>query len=323
MEFPELIHDAAFEGDLARVVALIEEDADRLNAQVEGEVLLKLGGLEYDLEGCTPLMLAIAGGHNQVVERLISLGARLDLDDDADYNATHWACWFDRVEILESLMAHGAELSARARGNMTHLMVAGYQRASACTRFLLHHDPQAILLDATDDDEQTALHHVVKKWNNAAVVRLLLEAGADPTIKDCFEQTPAELAAEHGHDNYTPLLQAAEAEPQRALLLGKARALSDVAHVTRALPACLRQCLPTIRLLDNDDSNNTNDDDDDEQSETLRAVARHVAEGGLIEAHVKELLAMMLPRWAWPVVVMEDGAVAGEGQAAAGAGGGN
>lgn len=58
---------------------------------------------------------------------------------------------------------------------------------------------------------------------------MLLEAGADPTIKADNGARPFDVAAYYDREDLEELLEAAMAEPRRSRLLFKARALIDTA----------------------------------------------------------------------------------------------
>ena len=68
--------------------------------------------------------------------------------------------------------------------------------------------------------------------DRSETLRMLVQAGANSTLRSNSGKTPLGLAVECGRRAYLPLLRAAVAEPQRSRLLFKARALLDAEHAT-------------------------------------------------------------------------------------------
>jgi hypothetical protein len=92
---------------------------------------------------------------------------------------------------------------------------------------LLARGGDALELDARDQLGFTALH-LAAQGGRAEAIRLLLQAGADPSIRNNNGRTPLDVARYHGRQPCILLLEAAIA-PQYARSLLKARALLDAA----------------------------------------------------------------------------------------------
>ncbi len=118
--------------------------------------------------GVTSLKLASAEpspATHEIVRLLLDAGAMVDLADDRGFTPLHCAAGHGRVndrakDIAATLLAAGADPNARS------------------------HDPYGY----------TPLHEV----STAAMVRLLLDAGADPSIRSNAGQTPREKLIEDG-----------------------------------------------------------------------------------------------------------------------------
>jgi len=127
------------------------------------------------------LVWACKSGRLGVLARLVTAGARLDADP---YRGTPliWAAVCDRREAVEWLLDHGADINQKATfGGLSH--------------------GQGI----------TALH-MAAQYGHMAVVRLLVERGADRTIKDDLYRATAEGAAKHfGQSEVWEYLKAAGA----------------------------------------------------------------------------------------------------------------
>jgi len=99
------IHQAAYDGNAAKVARLVQKDGQRLNAGTRG--CFCLSGFKV-----TPLMYGACMGHDAVVERLLSLGADVDRRDRNGSSAAHWACSFQSPSTLALLLDAGASLNA-------------------------------------------------------------------------------------------------------------------------------------------------------------------------------------------------------------------
>ena len=227
----ERIHLAAYEGKEADVSQLVQEDGRRLNAQIQGAEVKVWG---WYVGGCTPLMLAAWKGHDTVVTRLIELGADVRLSDAQRQHAVHWACRDRRESTLGLLLDAGAALNVLNNLGWAPPTCAAcqgvYPGATDCVEVLLTRGGDALDVNSKNLGKgQTALH-VVARDGLCQTVKLLLHAGADPTIRDNDGRTPLDDARLHNRASCIALLQAAVAEPQRPRLLLKARALLDAAH---------------------------------------------------------------------------------------------
>ncbi|WP_435238893.1 ankyrin repeat domain-containing protein [Streptomyces sp. YPW6] len=93
--------------------------------------------------GDLPLCGAACGGHTEVVEALLSAGARPDLREDFGFTALRWAVGLGHAATVEALLAGGADpLLPGPRGEA--MLVLAAQRGSARTvRALLAHGAAA------------------------------------------------------------------------------------------------------------------------------------------------------------------------------------
>ena len=88
----EPIHEAAKEGDLAKIKSLIAEGSD-----------VNVG----DENGLTPLHFAAYGGYKDIAELLILKGANVNAVDKTDTTPLHWADQAGHDEVVELLIKHG------------------------------------------------------------------------------------------------------------------------------------------------------------------------------------------------------------------------
>lgn len=238
-----LLHVAAARGleyaavYLAKKIAerdALKLDADKAAADFDGEHPLDTC---YDGEalrawgvrgGDTPLVAAARSGARVVIELLIRLGARASAPTPLGVTPLHVAVEEGRVNVATLLLARGADPTARARdvdtldaariaanaglgpeGGLTPLHVA--VSASACAPDVRARLAKVLLANGADpnagayDVGRTPLHMAVGTCDEA-MVRLLLEYGADPRARSCG-QTPHDMA-----------LEIDDAAPLRALL---------------------------------------------------------------------------------------------------------
>jgi len=117
----------------------------------------------------SPLMMASIKGHTELVKLLIS--------KDADVNKTgwtplHYAASSAQKNIIEILLEHSAYIDAESPNGSTPLMMAAM-------------------------------------YGNAECVRLLLESGADPTLKNELRLSALNFAQRAGRDDSVALIEAA------------------------------------------------------------------------------------------------------------------
>ena len=152
------LHQAAFDGDDARVRALIEKGAD-VNAA---------GPREW-----TPLHFAVVAGKAEAAGLLLERGADANARGQYDLAPLHWAALEGRAELVPLLVARGARTEARNLYGMTPLMLAADERVVAA---LL---AAGASLKAVDDQGMTALHLARSK----EVGKALLDKGADLNVR--------------------------------------------------------------------------------------------------------------------------------------------
>ena len=131
--------------------------------EAEVEALIKAGA-DANLrskEGWSPLIMAAKGGHVQILQRLISLGATIN-PPDVSHTALRGAALSGRTACVKVLLEEKADPAICSVGGKTALMGAAMTG---------HYD----------------------------VVELLLTAGADQSVTNSFGETARQLAVKGGH----------------------------------------------------------------------------------------------------------------------------
>ena len=136
------------------------------------EALLVWPGVKFDQRNAhdeTPLMLAALRGNLAAVRKLVAMDADVN---KTGWTALHYAATNAHLEIMQLLLDEHAYIDAESPNGSTPLMMAA-------------------------------------QYGSAAAVRLLLEAGADPTLKNQLQLTATDFARLGGRDDSAALLAAA------------------------------------------------------------------------------------------------------------------
>ncbi|KAM9055029.1 ankyrin repeat domain-containing protein 29 isoform 1-T1 [Megaptera novaeangliae] len=154
------------------------------------ETLLKHGANIHDqlYDGATALFLAAQGGYLDVIRLLLSSGAKVN-QPRQDGTAPLWiASQMGHSEVVRVMLLRGADRDAARHDGTTALLKAANKGYNDVIKELLKFSPTlGILKNGT-----SALHVAVLSGNIKAVA-LLLEAGADPALRNKANELPAEL----------------------------------------------------------------------------------------------------------------------------------
>jgi ankyrin repeat protein len=177
-DLPPLVRAAAL-GDAGEVAELLRTGIDA--NQVTGW-------------GWSALHAAARFNHLQVVVDLLAAGANVDARDDSGFTPLLTAAEAD-APIAAALLGAGADPMAQEPGMGWRPLdrFAGYDNAPTVALLL----KAGVEVDALTSYGATALMSAAEE-DAATCVRLLLDAGADPSLT-CEGETPAELATKHGY----------------------------------------------------------------------------------------------------------------------------
>jgi ankyrin repeat protein len=221
------VADAAEQGDLEQVRALLRDGADVNAAQPDGmtalhwaatrgaddivQVVLYAGAALQSttrLGGYTALHLASRGGHAAVVERLLEHGADPNRLTTTGVTALHFAADADAADVIAVLAAHGADVDAQdGHSQRTPLMFAAARDANRAVAALLSAGADVSMQTRVKDYEE------IDRLNREeqAQRRRIREAAKEP--EDAPEEDPEEDTAVATPPQAEPTAQAAAADP--------------------------------------------------------------------------------------------------------------
>ena len=151
-------------------------------------------------DGGTPLHMAAVAGSKEIVEFLIAKGANVNARSDLGVTPLHSATYKWSKQVAEVLLVKGADANAKSKDGYTPL------------HFAANGDIAKTLLDGGADanaranDRSTPLH-LAAAGGRKDVVELLLVRGADANAVNGARMTPLDLARSKGRDQTAQLLE--------------------------------------------------------------------------------------------------------------------
>jgi ankyrin repeat protein len=211
--------EAVKSGDVASVISLLDAHPDLVNAKNEN--------------GVSAVLLATYFGHREIAEVLIARGAELNIFEAAavgnldrikilsaeneglinsysadGFTALGLAAFFGRKEVLNFLLAHGANPNAASKNQMRvmplHSAVAHRQPeiATAMVESLLLNGAE---VNIAQEGGWTPLHQAAAH-GQIEIIKLLLEHKANVNSKSDDGSTPLQMAQNKGYSEAAELL---------------------------------------------------------------------------------------------------------------------
>ena len=148
-----------------------------------------------DDDGKSALFYAVINGNESLVKRLVQAGPDLNITDNQGMTALMHAAQKHRVSLVDELISAGGDVNRtddKGRTALIHSAQSGDKRFSALMyRMYMHHSKldspystaAALIkaradLDASDDQEKTALMYALQKYNER-LAHELIDAGAN------------------------------------------------------------------------------------------------------------------------------------------------
>ena len=229
---------------VARVAELLAAGAD-INAHAEAS----------HTRGMTILETAVwHRWGDDCVLLLIAAGADLETRDHVGNTVLVYACQGGldpQMDVLASLLKHGAQVNVRGAKGMTPLMHAAMQdRAMPVVETLLNASAD---IHCQDDNGWTALMHCTRnRGDRVKVAQALIAAGADVNVRHRHGGTALLNAAYHGRARVVDALLAAGANANIADEAGWtpliSAAMNGHTEVVRSLLSAGAQTAPRDRL---------------------------------------------------------------------------
>jgi ankyrin repeat protein len=233
-ERPSLV-DAAKNGDVPTLRALVQAKADVNAAEGDGTTALHWASYRDDLEsadlliragarvnaatdlGVTPLWTASQNGSALMVEKLLAAGANPNAALLLGETPVMVAARSGHAAVVEQLLAKGANPNARAARGQTALMWAAAQKHPDVVKVLIAHRADAQARSEAWSQMMAVPPHGLPEYNrmiphggdtalmfaarsgDVTSAKLLVAAGADVNDADAWGVSAAAMAAHAGH----------------------------------------------------------------------------------------------------------------------------
>ena len=139
--------------------------------------------------GFTPMSVAAAEGHTDILLLLLEHSADVDARGNFGQTPLQRASWNGKLEAGRFLLDHGADINSRDKDDWTPLFSPAHRGDVEFARMLLKRGAKINVLDK--EYGSTPLHWAAR-YANVQTMRLLLEYGADVNVRDRFGRTPSQ-----------------------------------------------------------------------------------------------------------------------------------
>ena len=201
--------------DEARVEELIAQHPDVAHArnqagmsalmQARYENRLEIVALLRNSAGALDVFEAAALGDNALLQALLAKDRALVKAQSSDgFTPLHLACFFGQRDAAETLIHHQADVNAVSPSRIAVIHSAAASRNAALVRLVLQSGANPNL---QQQGGYTALHEAAMH-NSVDRAQALLDAGADRNIRSDDGLTAAEMAAQKGNKEVLELLTA-------------------------------------------------------------------------------------------------------------------
>uniref|UniRef100_A0A1B0G6T3 Poly [ADP-ribose] polymerase n=1 Tax=Glossina morsitans morsitans TaxID=37546 RepID=A0A1B0G6T3_GLOMM len=190
------LHEAASKGKVDVCIALLQHGANAGIRNSEQKTPLELADdntrpvLTGEYRKDELLEAARSGAEDRLLALLTPLNVNCHASDGRRSTPLHLAAGYNRISIVEILLAHGADVHAKDKGGLVPLHNACSYGHFEVTKLLIKAGAN---VNANDLWAFTPLHEAASK-SRVEVCSLLLSKGADPTLLNCHNKSAIDSA---------------------------------------------------------------------------------------------------------------------------------
>ena len=199
------LQTAIIDGDISKAIALLYDDDNEIKRNINRPYYQS----QYNSK-VTTLYLACDYGIDQIVEILLAI-PEIDVNYEAERGADtplHAAASGGFTKIVELLLAVKCHCVASMFGSTPIQRAAGNGHPEVLA-LLLDYDKKKLINHETLN--KTPLHWACKH-GHLQCVKILVQHGADPTVRNPNNKCPVEMAMEKGHREIVRFLKGQEDE---------------------------------------------------------------------------------------------------------------
>ncbi|EPQ30369.1 uncharacterized protein PFL1_01895 [Pseudozyma flocculosa PF-1] len=207
------LHEAALAGKLQLVRACVDNGVDVARQDIYGRTALSYAAMTghtdvcahllslpsvtaatYDLDGFSPLVLAVMNGKTEAVRILLDHGASVEPRDTTDLIPLCLACSGGHADITRLLLQKGARIASNAEGLYPQALAARAGH-TACLRLLVESGAD---LDAPEKGTQWTPVFFAAENGHVECLEVLIDAGCRVGLVDEKDRSAAFYAAWNG-----------------------------------------------------------------------------------------------------------------------------